>query len=190
MIVFLATTKSLDDISVPDTSIGLAQYNEPNILDFSSPQPQLLQPVSGNGEQVQLVDVTATVGNNATAFAVYLYQSAYSMQLSRYGALMYNASIGQTLRDSATILFNTSGIYALPAFYNLYNTALLRAITGNPTATISMSFWGFPETVSTAPQTQAMAAALLSISFSRCSLLCLLLLLPLCRRTFRRCIAR
>ena len=148
MIVFLATTKSLDDINVPDTSIGLGQYNLPNIVDFSSAQPQLLQTVSGNGEQVQLVDVTSTVGSNSTAFANYLYQSSSSMQLSRYGALQYDASIGTTLQDSAVILFNTSGIYALPAFLNLYNTALLRAITGNANAAISMSFWGFPETVS------------------------------------------
>ena len=155
MIVFLATTKALDDINVPDTGINLSQYNQPNLVDFSSAQPQLLQTVSGNGEQVQLVDLTATVGSNATAFALYLYQSAYSLQLSRYGALMYNASIGgPTLQDSATILFNTSGIYALPAFFNLYNTALLRAITGSPTATISMSFWGFPETVSAAQRSR------------------------------------
>ena len=150
MIVFLATTKALSDINTPDKVVDLSQYNKPNIVDFVSATPAVLSAVSGGTEQVQLVDETAAVGTNLTAFALLLYASSSSMQLSRFGAFLYDAAIsGGALQEQTTVLFNTTADYALPAFLNLYNTALLRNITGNPSANIQLSFWGFPETVRT-----------------------------------------
>ena len=146
MIIFLATTKALNDIHVPDDRVDLSQYNLPNVVAFSSNTPQVLATVAGGSEQLVLVNESGVVASNATAFASYLYSSAFSMQLSRFGALMYSANASQAgLQEQAELFFNTTAPYSLPAFYNLYNTALLRTITGNPNANIQLNFWGFPE---------------------------------------------
>ena len=157
MIIFLATTRALNDIHVPDDVVDLSRYNLPNVVDFASTTPAVLATVSGGSEQVVLVDETSAVLGNATAFAAYLYASSSSMQLSRFGALMYSANISRAggLQEQAQVFFNTTAPYALPAFYNLYNTALLRTLTGNPNANIQLNFWGFPEVSSSHHLTSA-----------------------------------
>ena len=147
MIIFLATTKALNDIHVPDDTVDLTQYNLPNVVDFASATPAILSPISGGAAQVVLTDESSVTLSNSTQFAEYLYASSSSMQLSRFGAFLYTASVssGAGLTEQTEIFFNTTAPYSLPAFLNVYNTALLRSITGSPNANIQLHFWGFPE---------------------------------------------
>ena len=167
LIIFLATTKALNDIKVPNDVVDLTGYNMPNVVEFSSTSPSILSQVNGT-EQVVLVDDTSRVGTNATAFSEYLYTSSYNMQLSRFGAFLYSASISPTtgLQESTEILFNTTAPYSLPAFLNLYNTALLRTVTGVATANIRLSFWGFPETTNIATLFSSLSAIIIAIAFA------------------------
>ena len=68
--------------------------------------------------------------------------------------------------DNVALYTNTTYLFSLPLYYSTYNTALLRYLTGSPTAQITVSFWPFPQTANTQVLVNSITAVVIGIAFA------------------------
>ena len=159
MILFLGIINGLNNVDTSVEGVTFGDLNSPEQLPYAvvGNSTQFMSTVAGEtggSTVVQPLDVTAQVADpaNATQFAEWLYASEAQLQLSRYGAIVYQAQthLGDAslplVADNAAVYTNTTYLFSLPLYYSTYNTALLRHLTGSSTAQIAVQMWPFPVT--------------------------------------------
>lgn len=180
MIVFLGIIRGLNNANIDIDVVSFADLNTPEQLPYarvgnSSAFMSTVAGSSGGGQTVlQPMDVTGLVSNpsNATQFADWLYTSESQLQLSRYGAVVYQAQTNPNspslplVADNVAVYTNTTYLYSLPLYYTTYNTALLRYLTGSSNAQITLQFWPFPQTANSQVLVNSITAIVVGIAFA------------------------
>ena len=180
MVVFLGIIKGLNDVNTDVDAVMFNDLNSPEQMPYAvmGNSTAFMSNVAGTSEGglsvVQPLDVTGLMPDpsNATQFADWLYTSESQLQLSRYGAIVYqartnlhNASL-PLVADNVGVYTNTTYLYSLPLYYSTYNTALLRYLTGSPTAQITLNVWPFPQTANSQVLVNSITAIVIGIAFA------------------------
>ena len=183
MIVFLGIIRGLNNVSTATNAVTFDDLNSPEVVPYAvlgGSTPAFMSNVSGvvGSSVVQAVDVTGVVGDasNATAFSEWLYTSESSLALSRYGAVVYEATTNNggsggnaslpLVADNVALYTNTTYLFSLPLYYTTYNTALLRYLTNTPTAQITVTMWPFPQTANAQVLINSITAIVIGIAFA------------------------
>ena len=184
MIVFLGIIRGLNDVSIDVEGVTYGDLNSPEQVPYAmlGNSTAFMGTVAGGsgGGMVQPLDVTGVMADpsNTTQFADWLYTSESQLQLSRYGALVYQATTTSPqhnttsptslplVADNVALYTNTTYLYSLPLYYTTYNTALLRYLTGSPTAQITLQFWPFPQTANSQVLVNSITAIVIGIAFA------------------------
>ena len=178
MVVFLGIIRGLNNTDTSAAAVTYGDLNSPEQVPYArvGNSTAFMSNVSGYSglSEVQPVDVTGVMADpsNATQFAEWLYTSESQLQLSRYGAIVYQAQTNlhdaslPLVADNVGVYTNTTYLYSLPLYYSTYNTALLRYLTGSPTAQITLTMWPFPETANAQVLVNSITAIVIGIAFA------------------------
>ena len=180
MIVFLGIIRGLNNVDTDVDSVSFEDLNSPEQVPYAAVgnSSAFMAMVDGSADGglsvVQPKDVSGLMSDpsNTTQFAEWLYTSEAELQLSRYGAIVYQAQTNlhnsslPLVADNVALYTNTTYLYSLPLYYSTYNTAILRYLTGNPAAQITLQFWPFPETANAQVLVNSITAIVIGIAFS------------------------
>jgi ABC-type multidrug transport system ATPase subunit len=191
MLVSLLSLTFAIKAAFPQRLTGAALYDAPNDFSFvASADPVVadlysyLEQPNGGGQQglgvtpLQLDAALFPEGAGPAAFNAYLLDSVVDRPVDRLrtGAFNVNATAnfppsGPVTSDAdvatieAQLYFNTTAQEAMPAYMNLLHTLLLRAGTGDDTASITTNNHPFDKTAKLLALTTASLAFSLAIAF-------------------------